>query len=728
MRRFSAFFALLLMSFGLAASDWTDYRGPLRDGTSPEKGLPISWSPDGKNLAWKAPYGSRSTPVIFGDRLYLQHPVGKEATLQERVLCLNADTGRLIWEYRINVYQSDVPRHRIAWASPAVDPETGNIYVMAAQGEVLALSPAGKLLWKRSLVEEGVITTHGGRTVSPVIEGDLVIVSGISFSWGVHSGGAQRFWAFDKKTGEIQWMSAPPGRPTDTVYAPGIVLDVNGMRQLIVGGSDGAIHALKPLTGEEVWKFDMAKRGINTGVLVHGNVGLFSHSEENYDTNEMGLLAAVDITGKGALGRDKVKWKVTGLLFEFSNPVLDGDRLYQIDRGSQLYAYSVTTGQRLWTQSLGSGQKASPVLADGKLYVGVEGGKFFILKPGPDKCEVLNEVTLPIGSGGIEEQIIASPAVARGRIYLASMDNLYAIGPKATPKPTPTTYLPKMGPGSGEPAAVLVTPTELALKPGQSVQLHARLYDAMGRFLREERTAAWSLVQLQGAVQDGKFTAAAENKAQAGEVKATVGNISGTARVRVIPPLPWNFDFNAMPAGPAPASWVNVANKYAIRQVEGKNLLVKLGTPRPFHNRARAFFGPSEMSNYTIQTDVRAIERRRQMGDAGVIGHGYHLILMGTHQRVELGSWQPEEARDVRKPFSWKADTWYRLKLEVQNLPDGRTRARGKVWLASEPEPAEWTVERMDKEIAEKHGGAGLFGDATATEVFYDNLKVTANQ
>src|SRR5258706_13052462 len=145
-------FALLLISLGLSASDWTDYRGPLRNGISPEKGLPTSWSPDGKNLAWKAPYGSRSTPIIFGDRLYLQHPLGKDATLQEQVVCLNADTGKLIWDYRINVHQSDVPKHRIAWASPAVDPENGNIYVMAAQGAAIALTAAGKKRFVRPLV------------------------------------------------------------------------------------------------------------------------------------------------------------------------------------------------------------------------------------------------------------------------------------------------------------------------------------------------------------------------------------------------------------------------------------------------------------------------------------------------------------------------------------------------------------------------------------------------
>src|SRR5437868_15432347 len=90
------------------ANDWPDWRGPNRDGTSREKGLPEKWSLAGQNLAWKAPYGGRSTPVILGDHLYVQNTASKEKTEQERIVCLNADTGKLIWEYKFNVYQSDV--------------------------------------------------------------------------------------------------------------------------------------------------------------------------------------------------------------------------------------------------------------------------------------------------------------------------------------------------------------------------------------------------------------------------------------------------------------------------------------------------------------------------------------------------------------------------------------------------------------------------------------------
>ena len=102
-----------------AVGDWPDWRGPNRDGISREKNLPEKWSLSGQNLAWKAPYGGRSAPIVLGDHLYLQNSAGKGETQQERVMCFNADTGKLLWEHRFNIFQSDVPPHRVGWASPA---------------------------------------------------------------------------------------------------------------------------------------------------------------------------------------------------------------------------------------------------------------------------------------------------------------------------------------------------------------------------------------------------------------------------------------------------------------------------------------------------------------------------------------------------------------------------------------------------------------------------------
>src|SRR3954469_7155842 len=175
----------------VALGDWPDSRGPHRDGRSDEKGLVEKWALNGQNFLWRAPYGGRSAPVVMGNRVYVQNPSGLGEAMQERVMALDADTGHVVWEYRFNVFQSDVPPHRVGWASPAADPETGNIYVMGVGATVVALNKDGKLLWDRSIGEEfAAFTTHGGRTMSPIVDGDLVIVSAAVSNWGANAGRA----------------------------------------------------------------------------------------------------------------------------------------------------------------------------------------------------------------------------------------------------------------------------------------------------------------------------------------------------------------------------------------------------------------------------------------------------------------------------------------------------------------------------------------------------------
>jgi outer membrane protein assembly factor BamB len=711
---------------GRSPSDWPDWRGPARDGISQEKNLPVRWSPSGENVAWKAPYGGRSTPVVLGDRVFILTASGKGAGLQERVACLNADTGRLIWEYKYNVFESDVPPHRVAWSSPTVDAATGNVYVYGVGGMLIALSNDGKLLWERSLTEEfGMWTTHGGRTVSPLIDGDLVITSGPTDSWGDLAQRRHRFIAFDKKTGECMWISTPGGRPYDTTYSPPIIANVNGTRLLISGSGDGGVHALKPQTGEPVWNFVMSKRGINTGIVLKGTTAIVSHSEENLDRSEMGMLAALDATSKGAITKEQAKWTVYGFQGGFSSPVIDGDRIYQIDNGANLYAFDINSGKALWQQNLGTIQKASPVLADGKLYVGTENGRFFILKPGPDKCEILDDDLL--GTEAQPEGIIASVAVSRGRIFLISDTNLYCIGKKSAALPAVAQTI-EAAPASAPVAHVQVVPTELTLKPGDRVNFRARLFDAQGRFIREE-AAIWSPEGVKGTFQgNGQWTASSDAVAQVGRIKAVVGGengIAGFARVRVTPNPPIEENFESIAPNQTPAHWINMTGKYVVRDMEGNKVLVKNTEPAVF-KRGRAFMGPANWSDYTIEADVRAVERRRQMGDAGVVAQRYGLVLFGNHQQLQIESWQPETERTVKVPFAWKPNTWYRLKLQVENLPDGRTRARGKAWAVGEAEPGAWMIERIDP-IPNRHGSAGIYADASF-EVFFDNIKVTSNK
>ena len=176
----------------VSADNWPEWRGPRRDGRSTETGLPAKWSlpapgqTAGQNLAWRVPIGSRSAPVVFGDRVYLYAPAGPEELRQERLVALDAASGKTLWEQHFSVYLTDIPAHRVAWASPSVDPgHRATSTRSAAMPRCGRFHPDGKLLWERGLVEDfGAITTHGGRSPSPVVDGDLVVVNALISALG----------------------------------------------------------------------------------------------------------------------------------------------------------------------------------------------------------------------------------------------------------------------------------------------------------------------------------------------------------------------------------------------------------------------------------------------------------------------------------------------------------------------------------------------------------------
>jgi outer membrane protein assembly factor BamB len=741
--------ALAATSSALLAADWPEWRGPARDGLSAEKGLPEKWSPAGENLAWKIDIGSRSGPIVIGDKVCLMTHAGAAFALeapdtQERVVCVDANSGKIAWEHKVNMFHSDVPAHRVGWASPAADPATGNIYALGTGAMFVALSKDGKLLWEHSLNEEyGFVTTHGGRTTSPIIEGDLVIVTGLNAGWGALGRTGNRYFAFNKKTGELVWSSAPQTKHYDTNYSTPIAATVNGTRLILVGGTDGCVHALKAATGEPVWKFEMTKRAVNTSVVMHGNDAIVTHSEENLDTSEMGLLAAVDATATGTITPAQLRWSSHGFQGGFASPVLDeaGGRFYEVDNGAILAAFDLKDGHKLWDKKLGTLQKSSPVFADGKLYIGTENGKFYILKPTATGADVLDEDELK-SADGTDEPVIGSPAIANGRVYVVTMRALYAIGPK-TVKPTTTTPAKrgatpaKPGPAAatttaasgpaGAPAAVQVTPNESVLTPTGKIKVAVALFDAKGQPVTGAPPAApaFTLEGLKGTIApDGTFTPDATVPLQAGVIKATVGTLAGTARVRVLPPLPLAYNFDDITGEAPPLPWINAVGKFVVKDLEGSKVLSRLEDNTP-GRRARLFLGNVDMADYTMEADVRVGERRRQMGDAGVIAQRYSLVLFGNAQKLELQPWQANPAMTVAvAPFAWKAEVWYRLKLRVENLKDGTTRVQGKVWPRDEPEPAAWTVEKIDK-IGHKHGAPGIYADALAG-AYYDNLKVTS--
>jgi hypothetical protein len=261
----------------------------------------------------------------------------------------------------------------------------------------------------------------------------------------------------------------------------------------------------------------------------------------------------------------------------------------------------------------------------------------------------------------------------------------------------------------------------MVLKTGQTVKMHARLFDDKGRFLREEK-AEWSVDGLKGKVGDGSFTGSEES---AGLIKATVGGLTGAARARVVHPLPWTETFEEYKDGDVPPAWINaVAGHFKVVTLDGSKVLQKPPDGTLF-KRIRMFIGPTDWSNYTFEADAQVGEKRRQMGDVGLTVQRYSMILYGNAQQLKIEPWEPEIQRTAMVPFEWKKDTWYHLKLRVENMPGGKVHISGKVWPKGDPEPAAWTIEKIDP-IGNREGAPGVFVDSEFG-AYLDNFKLTSN-
>ena len=566
-----------LLSSALPAAEWPQWRGPFHDGTSPETGLVSEWSKEGKNLAWRVDFTGRSTPVAFDGKVCANGRVGDDKTRQGMVACFDAGTGRLLWEYRYPVYHTTVPWNRVGWASVAGDPESGLLFAQAVHGMFWAFdADTGEVVWSRFLAEElGFLSGYGGRTQTPLVEGDRVIVTFASSGWGNQAAPRHRVYAFDKKSGVLVWVATPGGMPADmNSQSTPQVLVVDGRKLYVHGNGDGHVYAQDAATGEKVWDYHLSKRGINTTVLVDGTTVYAAHSEENPDTPDQARVVAIDGTGTGDVTKTHETWR-TQLGVGFGSPALHEGILYVLDNAANLYALDAATGEPEWEIEVGTVGKSSPVVADGKLYVTEVNGRFHILKlpTGEETAPTpLDQDELNMPEGRYAE-IYGSPAVAYGRVYFTTEEGLYALGDPAAdftvtagPAPEPATTTGPAGP----PARILVVPAEALVRPGDSVEVEVLGFDAKGRPVTSmpQTRVQWRHEGLTGKVVaapgggGARFETDAETAYQAGTLTAELGGMSAATRIRVVPRVPFTEDFESYAAGSAPPHWIGAAGKW----------------------------------------------------------------------------------------------------------------------------------------------------------------------
>jgi hypothetical protein len=454
-----------------------------------------------------------------------------------------------------------------------------------------------------------------------------------------------------------------------------------------------------------------------------------------------------------------------------SMPVILGERVYFIDDGAKVYCFDLKTGTAVGRPQklLGTIVRGSPLVADGKLYVCSTSG-WHVLEPTADGVKFVNRMRLDE-----EDEVTASPIAANGLLYLTTGTRLYCLGAQAAAV-APVASSPAAsraeavsaatkGP-AGEPAWVQIVPAEAQIAAGESLKLTARLFDAAGRFVKET-TATFTATA--GTVSaDGTYTAPAGAHAAA-IVTAKVGSLVGRARIRSMPPLPWQFDFGEIPLaadpktgvvkGEPPLPWIGMRYRHVVREVDGSKCLVKV-TTIPKGTRSQGWIGPIALHDYSIRAEFRAQEtgvekpgspasdtpkvadsdaeafqkafgnpaalEKARMPDMGLIAQRYTLDLMGAAQQLQLRSWPPQVATYFSKtiPFSWEAGRWYVMKLEART--QGKAAIlRGKIWPRGEPEPSTWTIEATHA-AGNLQGSPGFFGNSKDSEIYIDNVSVEA--
>ena len=731
---------------GAAEEGWHNWRGPDQTGTSRETGLFESVTLNGEGHLWTYELHGRGTPVIAGDRLYTLGYRGEGADLQEVLVCLNARTGKLIWEEGFNDFLSDIIYNRYSIGSPTIDPETGFVYMLSTAGEMTAFTDDGRELWRFSMAERfGRLTFPNGRTGSPVIDQDLVIIHTISAYWGANGPARDRFYAFDKKTGELVWLSTPGVRPTDSSFATPVLAWQNGQRVLYCGTGCGNIVCINVRNGKPLWRYQFLNGGVNSSIVLHQNKTLVAiHGKENLDSSKIGRMIGLDVgraygEKQEVLTADAELWRNDLGIFT-SSPTLAGDRVFQVDHYGDLHSIDVKTGEIRWTQKLSNGQlHASPLYADGKLYVPMRNGLFYVLRPTATGAEVLCRLQL-------EGECLGSPSVWNGRVYVHSTEKLYCFGAEGDNPGRPRMMVAQKPPTADKATELQIVPSDVLLEPGDRQNFSVVSLDENGQKVRTVRSnqldwesfippTARVKTRLNGLFVDSQLRVKGQNVSSAGAFKATNGKgVSGLIRARALAALPFGEDFNGYELSVSharesgvqfaypPLAWIGARFKWEVREVGGEKVFAKT-LDRPLFQRALTFIGHPDLTGYTMEADVMSDGNRRGMSDVGLINQRYMIVLKGNQQLLEVSS--NHDRLKVGVPFVWDHKTWYRLKCRVDLNVDGSGVVRGKAWERGTAEPEGWQIE-VPHRNAHPKGSPGLFGFSPQSQfrVYVDNVKV----
>jgi outer membrane protein assembly factor BamB len=399
---------LLLVSFAWAGN-WPQWRGPSLNGLSEETNLPVKWDQQ-TGVTWKLamPSWSGSTPIIWGDQVFLNVAEGDNLQLWS----VDRNKGQVQWKRPLSGGNVKMRKQNMSSPSPVTD--GSGVWVMTGTGILKGFDLSGKELWARDIQKDyGRFGLNWGYASSPLLHEDGLYVQVLH---GMHTDDPSYVLRIDKRTGKTLWRVERPTNAQqespDSYTTPTLIRNGKALELVVSGGDYVTGHDLA--TGKELWRgggFNPDKNPFNR--VISSPV---AHEDVVYVPTRVRPLQAFRSGAR--------------LAFQFQDgpdvptPVTDGKYFYSINDRGIAYCLDAKTGAPIYGgQRLKPGTySASPVLADGKIYITNEEGLTSVIKAGP-KFEILAE-------NALNDYCLSSPAISEGQIFLRTTGYLYCLGPR----------------------------------------------------------------------------------------------------------------------------------------------------------------------------------------------------------------------------------------------------------------------------------------------------------
>lgn len=404
---------IALLAAPASAENWPRFRGPTGQGISSEPNLPTQWSPT-ENIAWKTPIpGSAwSSPIVWNDRVFLTTATDNGVSC--RVLCLDANTGQILWNKQVFQQQLKRKEGKNSYATPTPTTDGSLVYAAFADGSIAALDYSGNIAW--TYRDYKYYSQHGLGN-SPILYNDSLIMT---YDPSNEIGDKQLGWkipwdkalllALDKKTGAVKWE----GRrgKSRIAHATPSIITVNDKPQMISAAGDVA-QAHNPDTGQLLWTLYGQGEGLVPSPVFGAGL-VFSTSGFEKPT-----IRAIRPDGAGDVTQTHIAWQQTAHVPAMSSLLFANNLLFSIKENGFAQCLDPKTGKPLWQKRLEGNYSASPIAAGNKLYLLSEEGLTTIIDAAP-------QFNL-LARNSLNEKCQSSLAASNNKLYLRTENTLYCI-------------------------------------------------------------------------------------------------------------------------------------------------------------------------------------------------------------------------------------------------------------------------------------------------------------